>query len=613
MDRPVYVEAVNSDIKYRLPSLNATDYLPSADQWLAATFQNPFAPFQLLIETQGKAMGNSAHLSDSSMGLAAVGAITMLPLALSSPAAAFVSPVIIKAVDDFNSLQLPTDLYPLGNNYPPYATIGSTNSGHRNTNGLSTLGQYAIKEMMKLGMMIDLDHMGEKAVTNSLTIAEAVPGGYPMNSGHNSFRALRYDASENNRTAQQLARIRKLGGMMGLGWGNSDFKYASEGLGYIPTNSSSFVDNDCPGSSKTFAQSAVFALEHMKRSHISLGTDINGFVVGPGPRFGPQSAFGLREDAVAMRSQFIGNQENGIAYDAKEGRPGTTGVFNSRGVDHDTDDGYPRQSLGYRYNKQQRDFFLALRIFRWGWQKTPKMTAEDVQEIIDNINHSAYDWDRVKEFARGLLLGPTNGDPGTDFGDPDVNVKQKLAKAVYRRKVFGEQPPDEIYNDTHKYERYKFFIKVWEDYENIYGANTPMKRCETHLVQWDYNFDGLAHYGLLPDFFQDLNNVGFQAEDMSPLFRSADDFAQMWTKCLQAAFEINNTRIYVPLGSYTGTGQLNLEWFGEAEDRLEETDNPGDSASWHTSREPIVVENGRVSVTVRIDPDTPHRFYRVRK
>ena len=34
----------------------------------------------------------------------------------------------------------------------------------------------------------------------------------------------------------------------------------------------------------------------------------------------------------------------------------------------------------------------------------------------------------------------------------------------------------------------------------------PMKRCETRLVQWDYNFDSLAHYGLLPDFFHDLTN-----------------------------------------------------------------------------------------------------------
>ena len=616
MNRPLQVEGVNNGIHFKLPSLDATDYLPSADQWISATFSalgNPFAPFQLLVETQGKAMGSSASLSDSSIGLAGMSAVTMLPLALASPAAAFVSPVVVKAATDFDSLHLPTDIYPLGNNYPPYADIGANNTGHRNTNGLTTLGEFAVKEMMKLGMMVDLDHMGEKGVSRALEMAEQVPGGYPMNSGHNSFRVLRYDGSENNRTAEQLARIRNLGGMMGLGWGNGDFKYASDGLGYVPTNSSSFVDNDCPGSSKTFAQSAIFALEHMQRQHVSLGSDINGFVVGPGPRFGPQSAHGLREDALAKRSQFIANQENGIAYEPKEGRPGMTGVFNGRAVDQDTDDGFPRQSLGYRYNKQQRDFFVALRIFRWGWQKTPKLTAEEVQEIIDNVNHSAYDWDRVKEFARGLLLGPTNGDPGSDFLDPDVNVKQKLAKAVYRRKVFGEPPPAEILNDTHKYDRYKFFIKVWEDYENIYGSNTPMKRCETHLVQWDYNFDGLAHYGLLPDFFQDLGNVGFQAEDMSPLFRSADDFAQMWTKCLRGADLINHPELYVSTHPAVANGLLNLEWYAEESDQLEETADLGDPASWHRSDATVQIEPGRAQAVVRLDPGLPHRFFRVRK
>jgi microsomal dipeptidase-like Zn-dependent dipeptidase len=614
MGRPLYVEGVSNGIRYKLPSLDATDYLPSADQIVGKMFEaiaNPFAPLQLMLDVNGQVMGSPNDVSDSSIGLGAVGAIATLPMIVSAGIVA--APVLTDFFGDFNSLNLPTDIYPLGNNYPPYALVGTNYSGHRNTNGLSTLGEFALKEMMKLGMMIDLDHMGERGVSNALAIAEQIPCGYPVNSGHNSFRALRYDASENNRTAQQLARIRNLGGLMGLGWGNGDFKYASEGLGHVPTNSSSFVGNDCPGSSKTFAQSAIYALEHMQRRRISLGSDINGFVVGPGPRFGPQSAHGLREEALAMRSQFIGNQENGLAYEPREGRPGTTGVFNGRGVDPSTDDGFPHLSQGYRYNKQQRDFFVALRIFRWGWQKTPKMTADDVQEIIDNLNHNSYDWDRVKEFARGLLLGPTNGDPGTDFGDPDVNVKQKLAKAVYRRKVLGEAPPDEIVNDSHKYDRYKFFIKVWEDYENIYGQNTPMKRCETHLVQWDYNFDGLAHYGLLPDFFQDLGNVGLNADDMSPLFRSAEDFAQMWTKCLCAAYAMNHPYLTGRTSSAVFNGLLTLEWYAEEGDQLEETDQLGERAAWRRSDVPIQIENGRAHAVVRLDSGMPKRFFRVRK
>jgi len=45
----------------------------------------------------------------------------------------------------------------------------------------------------------------------------------------------------------------------------------------------------------------------------------------------------------------------------------------------------------------------------------------------------------------------------------------------------------------------------------------------------------MAHYGLLPDFLQDLRNVGLTEADLEPLFRSAEDFVRMWGACEQAA------------------------------------------------------------------------------
>jgi hypothetical protein len=46
--------------------------------------------------------------------------------------------------------------------------------GHRNTRGLQPLGAFAIKEMMKRGMIVDIDHMSEHTVNAALTIAEPV-------------------------------------------------------------------------------------------------------------------------------------------------------------------------------------------------------------------------------------------------------------------------------------------------------------------------------------------------------------------------------------------------------------------------------------------------------
>lgn len=90
--------------------------------------------------------------------------------------------------------------------------------GHANRLGLTQLGREAIQEMMRLGMIIDVDHMSERAVEETLQLAEAV--GYPLNSGHNGPRKLGEEGQghENSRTEAQYRRIVALGGMVGLGW-----------------------------------------------------------------------------------------------------------------------------------------------------------------------------------------------------------------------------------------------------------------------------------------------------------------------------------------------------------------------------------------------------------
>ncbi len=613
--KPTAIEPAGNGIKYRLPNLDGLTHLPSSSQILGATLDllRPDAPIELILDAGKAITAGKFGQSDSSLGMAGVAAVATLPMIMTTPAAAAAGPALIGFFGDFASLELPDDVLPLGDNYPNYDLINlpGVMEGHRNTKGLTPLGEFAIQEMMKLGMIVDLDHMGEKGVMRALDLAEEVPGGYPMNFGHNSFRAQRFDGSENNRTPEQLERVRDLGGLMGLGWGNGDRRSADEALVLARTNTTSYVKNNNPGSSKSFAQAALYALEFFTNGQVALGTDINGYVVGPGPRFGPQGAFGTREEfeALKKRSANIKAQFNGVAYAPREGRPGTTGVFNGRAVDQDEDDHAADVLKGFAYNKQQRDFFVALRIFRWGWQRSPKLTHDEVEPITEGL-HDSYDRDRVKELVRGLLIGPTNGDPGTDT-DPDVVVKQMLAKATYRKKVLGENPPSDITNDQTRLRRYHNFLKVWDDYDGIYGTNTPMKRCTTQLVQWDYNFDGLAHYGLMPDFFQDLKNVGLNNVDLSPLFRSADDFARMWTKCLVGADAINHPKMFIPLDPEVARNLLKLEWYGSGDDQVEEADSL--TGPWRPSNARLETTNNRVRATFPTDRNTPARFFRVRK
>ena len=62
------------------------------------------------------------------------------------------------------------------------------------------------------------------------------------------------------------------------------------------------------------------------------------------------------------------------------------------------------------------------------------------------------------------------------------------------------------------------------------GGNAPLKPFSMGRRTFDFNVDGLAHYGLLPDFLQDLKNVGLGAREFEALFSSAEAYLAMWER-----------------------------------------------------------------------------------
>lgn len=144
--------------------------------------------------------------------------------------------------------------------------------GQRNGNvGLTPMGRFAIKEMMKLGMLIDIDHMSQVTANETISMAEQVFNKYPLVSGHNNLRSMwppdkaRSDeplrrpisGNENARTEDQLIRIGKLGGMFGLG---SDSAEADD-----------------------WAERYVAASMLVGKGSVAIGSDLNGLVKGPRP------------------------------------------------------------------------------------------------------------------------------------------------------------------------------------------------------------------------------------------------------------------------------------------------------------------------------------------
>ncbi len=62
------------------------------------------------------------------------------------------------------------------------------------------------------------------------------------------------------------------------------------------------------------------------------------------------------------------------------------------------------------------------------------------------------------------------------------------------------------------------------------AASQTFSRLRTGNRTWDINTDGVANVGLLPDFIQDLKNVGLSDDDLAPLFRSAEHYVALWER-----------------------------------------------------------------------------------
>ncbi len=132
-----------------------------------------------------------------------------------------------------------------------YATIAP---GHVNRKGLSTLGAVAIDELMRRGMIIDVDHMSEHALRDTLALARAFRGGYPLVMGHNGVRPPA--GSERGAPPDVVESILGAGGMLGIGTAK-----------HTPQT---FI-------SEHARVGQLFAPTAYPAGAVALGTDVNGF------------------------------------------------------------------------------------------------------------------------------------------------------------------------------------------------------------------------------------------------------------------------------------------------------------------------------------------------
>jgi len=198
--------------------------------------------------------------------------------------------------------------------------LGHVNA--RTPDGLTSLGQFALKAMMKRGMIIDIDHMSDRAANWALAFANFPDGGYPLMSGHTGIREAKSDDlhAENARTRAQLAKVACLGGMFGVGTdGMPAYKWAGAYAEVYEVMRRAFAPGgQCPDATP------------LGMSFVGLGTDMNSLVRTPPPS--------MLTPFLSPRFTDIYNPNNPINAGLPPLRKSTTGTrtwdYNFDGVAH---------------------------------------------------------------------------------------------------------------------------------------------------------------------------------------------------------------------------------------------------------------------------------------
>jgi Membrane dipeptidase (Peptidase family M19) len=441
----------------------------------------------------------------------------------------------------------------------------TTLGGHINAQGLTSNGVALIQALGRRGALIDIDHMGEKTTDAVLSLCEHAR--YPVVSGHTSFRELRFGnaqltfnkalpplvqlsfgtangrnlAREVDKSAHQMARIKLLQGFVGPMLAQSDGQACGCARWAVP--------NTAAGTSRSFAQAYLYAHQLMGGVGVGFGSDINGAGTLPGPRFGPNAVPGLQAPEDRRVSDLKGINRRSQSRLQKSGVRYSSNPLEYR-FSRFTQDG--DSSQGAPFDAEERDFWQALVLEKS--LARPETADWTGQGPLDGGRQH-----RVANFAAGLRgqglgSGPfdyiTSPAPGILGNAPLQHAAWALSRAEALPRFHASAEAKRLV---------KKLKPVWTHWLAMTGPSTAanrnphsanrlgpagsglydtgglLRRSTAGSAQrrrdFDVNMDGMAHYGLLPDFLQDLWNIGMPRPVMDSLYHSAHDFIEVWARC----------------------------------------------------------------------------------
>jgi microsomal dipeptidase-like Zn-dependent dipeptidase len=154
--------------------------------------------------------------------------------------------------------------------------------GQCNKRGLSSLGDFYLRELMSQKILIDVDHMSRLSLEGAFRIAQQYD--YPVMTSHSWFMQVSQNEkrAEGHLEQRDFQRIRELGGLVSV-------ITAQGGRSEIATfDGTRGIPHDCGYSSQSFVQAYLHGIREFG-GPIAFGTDFNGFAGQPAPRFGPDA------------------------------------------------------------------------------------------------------------------------------------------------------------------------------------------------------------------------------------------------------------------------------------------------------------------------------------
>ncbi len=429
---------------------------------------------------------------------------------------------------------------PLGN---PIGTLSDCKRfvSTRNAQGLTPRGKLLFREIMRKGFLVDMEHASADATDNIFDIATRYK--YPVMSSHSTPADLAFREddfklalaneiytttvignliTEAHVSKETYKRINNSGGISGI----YTFPYRTK-----PSSTVNYqIGNDCDGSSTSWAQMYLYTMEQMPNKGIAISSD-KGFTESVGPRFGPMSAYSLMEEKSeelnkTIRTQHRLSQSNPVSYDIP------------------FQDWNPKRFEGGKISVWEEDLWKAM-AFHSG-----KLKGQVFNDAVNNpllsdvpLGTEIFQTDRIKNFVIGLSTNDMAKLPQPDILNPRKFWEQAAAFCLRQNispfqlaPVYSEaniRTIEDNYNSmTRPYSQWKSMM------EN--ARNDKLRKLVNGTRDWDFNIDGLAHYGLLPDFLQDLQNIAVRKGFLYPLFSGAEEYIRMWEKAEKSKLNVTD-------------------------------------------------------------------------